>query len=121
MISRCIESIETMPLALDVRTVRQSEAHSTKNRDRAIEHLREWVQRADFCRRARQRDVDTCERLGLLFRLQGHGALFECRRDRAAPLVQKFADDRLLVLAERLHLFAPQGDAAVPAKITNAH
>ena len=41
--------------------------------------------------------------------------------DGGARFVQQFADDRPLFLAERLHLFAPGGDAAAASEITDAH
>ena len=48
MIGRGVERVEAMPFVLDVRTFGEREPHSAKNADRAIEHLGERVERADF-------------------------------------------------------------------------
>jgi hypothetical protein len=56
-----------MPFVFNVRSVREREPHSPKNFDRTFPHLRERVQRADFARCSRQRDVDLGERARFFF------------------------------------------------------
>ena len=66
MIGRGVERVEAMPLVLDVGSLRERETHSAEKPDRAVEHLRERVERARFVRRARQRKIERSERAGLL-------------------------------------------------------
>ncbi len=48
------------------------------------------------------------------------GALLNRCGDGGAHFVQQFADDRLLVFAERFHLLAPGGNAPAAAEVTHA-
>ena len=77
MFGRRVERVETMPFVLNVRSVRESEAHSPKNFDRTFPHLRERVQRANFVEGARQRDVDPGERARFFLRSKVCRARFD--------------------------------------------
>ena len=48
MIGRGVERVEAMPFGLDIRSFGESETHSPKNSDRAIEHLGERMERAEL-------------------------------------------------------------------------
>jgi hypothetical protein len=58
MVGGRVQRVETMPFVLDLRTVLDGEPHAAKNRDRALEHLRQRMQMANRVTPARQRDVD---------------------------------------------------------------
>ena len=94
----------------------ERETHAAKNLDRAIEHLRERVERADFVRRAGQRNIELGERAGFLRGAQLFARLLERGGDGAADLVEQLADDGPLFFRERLHLLAPGGDAPALAR-----
>ena len=57
---------------------------------------------------------------GLLGGAERFAHLRDFRGDGGARFVEQFADDRLLFLAQRLHLLAPRGDAAAAAEILDA-
>jgi hypothetical protein len=44
-----IERVKAVPLRLDVRTVGKRESHSPEDRHRAVEELRDRVERAERC------------------------------------------------------------------------
>src|SRR5439155_26821998 len=117
MFRRGVERIEAMPFVFDVRPICERESHSPKNFDRALPHLREWMQRADLMWDSRQRDVDPGERLRFHLRTKICRARFERCGDGVADFVEQLPNDRLFILAERSHLLAPCGDAAAFAEV----
>ncbi len=50
MIGRSVQRVEAMPFRLDVGAFGKRESHPAENTDRAIEHLRERMKRAEFMR-----------------------------------------------------------------------
>ena len=79
-----------------------------------------WVsgmQRADFVRRSRQRDVDLGERARFFLRAKVCRARFERGGHGVADFIEQFSDDRLFFFAERFHLLAPGRDAAAASEI----
>src|SRR6202022_2739844 len=114
-----VKRVEAMPLIFDVWSIGEDEAHAAKNVDRAIEHLGEGMKRAALVGSARQRDVDVDERVRFFLPAKLFGAFFNCSGDGFANFVEQFPDDRTLCRAERFHLLAPRGDAAVAAKKTH--
>ncbi len=88
--------------------------------DRAVEHLGEGMERADFGGRAGEGDVDVRERRRFVGGAEALAVLREFRGDGVARFVQQLADERTLLLAERFHLLAPNGDAAAAAEIADA-
>ena len=121
MIRRGVQRVEAMPFVLDVGTVREREPHPTENADRAVEHLGERMNGADLVRRAGERNVDAGERAASFAARSFSPVCAMPGGDRAAHFVQQFSDDRPLLLAERLHPFAPRGDAAAASEITDTH
>src|SRR4030095_1744813 len=106
-----------MPFVFNVRSVRKREAHSPKNVDRTFPHLREWVQRADFVRRSRQRDVDPGERARFFLRSKTCRACLERSSHSITNFIEQFPDYRLFIFAEGFHPLPPLGDAAAFAEI----
>src|SRR5438552_4367848 len=117
MLGRRVERVEAVPFVFNVRSVSEREAHSPKNLDRPLEHLRERMERADFVLRSGQRDVDLSERIRFLLRSKLLRAQVDRGSDRTADFVEQFADDWLFFTGERFHLLAPGRNAAAAAEI----
>ena len=88
MFGRRVECVEAMPFVFNVRSVRERETHSPKNFDRSFPHLCERVQRADFVRRSRQRDVDPGQRARFFLLSERCGARFDRSSQGGADLVE---------------------------------
>ena len=109
-----------MPFGLNVRAVGQGKTHLAENLDRAIEHLRDRVERPNQQRRAGQGEVDPGERLGVAFGFERGFALVDRAAQGVAGFVEELADARLVVLGEGFHPFAQAGDAAGAPEVFDA-
>ncbi len=72
-----------------------------------IVHLVKRMQRADFVRRSRQRDVDPGERARFFLRTELCGARFDRGGDSVANFVEQFANDWLLFFARAFSFARP--------------
>ena len=120
MIGRGVERVEAMPFGLDIRPFGESETHSPKNSDPAVEHLGERMERAELG------GVPGSE----MSILASAPASFAVRRRSAlcwiAAVTALRASLRSLPtigrssLRERFHPIGPGRNAAVATEITDA-
>ena len=119
MIGGRVQRVEAMPLRLDVRPVRERETHAAKNRDRAIQQLRDRMQRPlprKARRRPRQRHIHAGKGRLVRIALQCGFAFIERGSHRRAHVVQQFSDARFVVLTHILHSLAQRRKRALLAE-----
>src|SRR4030095_1655985 len=112
-----VQRVETMPFVFNIRSICERETHSSKNLDRALPHLRQWMQRANLMWGSRKRDVDRRKRFGFFFSTYFFSALVKRCRHGVARQVEQFTDDRAFLFGERFHPLAPFGDVAAFSEI----
>src|SRR5262249_24666558 len=117
MVWRRIQGIEAVPFVFDIRTFGKRKTHSSENLNSALMHLMKRMQRPNFVRCSRKRDVDVRYRVRFFFSANCFSALVEGSRNGVARLVEQLTDNRAFLFAEHFHPLAPFGDAAAFTEI----
>ena len=117
MVRRRVESIETMPLGLDVGSIGNRKPHAAETPHGTVHELRERMQCAVRRKCAGQREIERsksgevgCFEKALL-------GVFQSGRDRSAQVVEKLPDNGTLILWHIAHALAERSDGTAFAKI----
>ena len=114
-----VQRVEAMPLGLDVRPVGERETHPAENCRRAIQKLRNRMQRSFSSKRsrsARQRHIHAGERSLVRIREQRGFACIERGGDDVAHIIEQFADARFVLFGKILHPLAERRESALLAE-----
>jgi hypothetical protein len=117
-----IQRLEVVVVGLDLRGLRDLEAHAAQDLDAFVDGLRDRMQRSDRGRPTRQRDVDALalQRLGELALAHDGLAFRERLLERALDEVGGAADRAAFLGRQPAHASQQVGQGAFPTQVGDA-